>query len=109
MAAASSGMRPVKGAAMGRPVSLMTVMSRSGVSAEMRAACTGTFAVPMRGMVESLNVSVAAGIALHAVTKDRPGDLGEREVRALRARFLMESVRSPELVIERWRKTRGLP
>lgn len=78
-----------------------------GASAEMRAGCTGTFAVPMRGMVESLNVSVAAGIALHAVTKDRPGDLGEREARALRARFLMESVRSPELVIERWRRSRG--
>lgn len=80
-----------------------------GASAAMRAACAGTFAVPMRGMVESLNVSVAAGIALHAVTKDRPGDLGERESRALRARFLMESVRSPELVIERWRASRGRP
>lgn len=80
-----------------------------GASAEMRAACAGTFAVPMRGMVESLNVSVAAGIALHAVTKDRPGDLGDGQVRALRARFLMESVRSPELVIERWRQARGRP
>ena len=78
-----------------------------GASAEMRAACAGTFAVPMRGMVESLNVSVAAGITLHTVTKDRPGDLGEDAVRALRARFLMESVRNPELVIERWRQTRG--
>lgn len=78
-----------------------------GASAEVRAACTGTFAVPMRGMVESLNVSVAAGITLHTVTRDRPGDLGEREVRELRARFLMESVRSPELVIERWRKSQG--
>lgn len=78
-----------------------------GASDELRAACAGTFAVPMRGMVESLNVSVAAGITLHAVTRDRPGDLGEREVAALRARFLMESVRNPEMVIERWRQTRG--
>jgi len=78
-----------------------------GASAELRAACTGTFAVPMRGMVESLNVSVAAGIALHTVTRERAGDLGGREVRALRARFLMESVRSPEMIIERWRQTRG--
>ena len=80
-----------------------------GASEAMRAACTGTFAVPMRGMVESLNVSVAAGITLHAVTKERAGDLGEREVRALRARFLMESVRSPELVIERWRESQARP
>ena len=59
--------------------------------------------------VLTVSVSVAAGIALHAVTKDRPGDLGERESRALRARFLMESVRSPELVIERWRQSQVRP
>ncbi len=76
-----------------------------GASAELRAAATGTFAVPMRGMVESLNVSVAAGIALHTVTKARAGDLGTRELHTLRARFLMESVRSPEMIIERWRQT----
>lgn len=73
-----------------------------GVSAELRAEARGAFSVPMRGMVESFNVSVAAGIALYTVTRDRPGDLGEDEVRALRARFLLESVRSPNLVIERY-------
>ncbi|MBK6536038.1 MAG: RNA methyltransferase [Deltaproteobacteria bacterium] len=104
-----SGTATLEQVALRPKVALVFGNEHLGASAEMRAACTGTFAVPMRGMVESLNVSVAAGIALHAVTKDRPGDLGEREVRALRARFLMESVRSPELVIERWRKTRGLP
>ncbi len=85
-------------------VALVFGNEHKGASAAMRARCTGTFAVPMRGMVESLNVSVAAGIALHAVTAGRPGDLGEAEARLLRARFLMESVRSPELVIERWRQ-----
>ena len=73
-----------------------------GASAEMRAAATGVFVVPMRGMVESLNVSVAAGIALHAVTRGRGGDLGATEARALRARFLIESVREHRLVIERY-------
>lgn len=72
-----------------------------GASAEMRAEASGTFSIPMRGMVESLNVSVAAGIAIHAVTRGRAGDLGERETRALRARFLIESVREHEMVIER--------
>lgn len=72
-----------------------------GASDEMRAASSGTFTIPMRGMVESLNVSVAAGIALHAVTRGRAGDLGESETRALKARFLIESVREHELVIER--------
>lgn len=73
-----------------------------GASADMRGAATGSFAVPMRGMVESLNVSVAAGITLHAVTQYRAGDLGTIETRALRARFLIESVREHRLVIERF-------
>ncbi len=79
-----------------------------GASAELRAAATGTFAVPMRGMVESFNVSVAAGIALYTLTRGRAGDLGETEARALRARFLMETVRQPTEIIERFLRDRGL-
>ena len=73
-----------------------------GASAATRAAATGTFAIPMRGLVESLNVSVAAAITLQRVTRHRPGDLGAHEARALRARFLLESVREHALVIERY-------
>lgn len=73
-----------------------------GATAATRAAATGTFAIPMRGLVESLNVSVAAAITLQRVTGHRPGDLGPRETRALRARFLLESVREHALVIDRY-------
>jgi len=73
-----------------------------GATEATRAAATGTFAIPMRGLVESLNVSVAAAITLQRVTQHRPGDLGPREARALRARFLLESVREYPLVIERY-------
>lgn len=83
-------------------VALVFGNEHEGASAEVREAATGTFAIPMRGMVESYNVSVAAGIALYTVTKDRPGDLEPGEARALRARFLMESVRNYEMVIERY-------
>lgn len=74
----------------------------AGVSGELRAHVDGVFAIPMRGMVESLNVSVAAAVTLHAVTRGRAGDLPPSEVRALRARYLLESVREHELVIDRW-------
>ena len=89
-------------------VALVFGNERTGPSAQMRAACHGTFAIPMRGMVESFNVSVAAGITLHTVTRGRPGDLGELETRALRARYMLESVREPGLVIERYLHERRL-
>jgi tRNA (guanosine-2'-O-)-methyltransferase len=82
-------------------VALVFGNEHRGTSPGLRAAATGTFAIPMRGLVESLNVSVAAAITLQRVTQHRPGDLGPREARALRARVLIESVREHELVIER--------
>lgn len=70
-----------------------------GVSPALRALADGTYAIPMHGFVESLNVSVAAAITMHAVTHDRPGDLPERERNELRARFMLASVRSGEEVV----------
>lgn len=75
----------------------------AGISPALRAAAAGSFAIPMRGMVESFNVSVAAAICLYAVTRARGGELlGTEAALELKARFLMESVREPELVIERY-------
>jgi tRNA (guanosine-2'-O-)-methyltransferase len=79
-----------------------------GISPELRAVADGSFAIPMRGMVESFNVSVAAAITLGAVTRDRRGDLGANDALALKARFLMESVREPELVIERYAREHAI-
>jgi tRNA (guanosine-2'-O-)-methyltransferase len=73
-----------------------------GVSDALRAAADGSFAIPMRGMVESFNVSVAAAIALTSATRGRRGDLGVEEALALKARFLMESVREPAWIVERY-------
>ena len=51
-----------------------------GISDQARALADGTVTVPMHGLTESLNVSVAAGCVLQAVT--------ERRRAALRARGL---------------------
>ena len=64
----------------------------AGPSDAIRGAADGTYAIPMRGFVESLNVSVAAAITLHAVTAGRPGDLSEDEQGALVARLLYRNV-----------------
>ena len=61
---------------------------RDGISAELAAACTRAVRVPMRGFVESLNVSVTAAILLSAATTGREGDLDATEKERLYARGL---------------------
>ncbi len=78
----------------------------AGISPELRAVAAGSFAIPMLGMVESFNVSVAAGIALWAATRGRRGDLSEADRAELAARFFIESVRGAELVLERAKRER---
>lgn len=62
--------------AVDRPLCLIFGSEQRGLSDEARAACDQLFQIPMFGMVESLNVSVAAGIALQAITCRRRGWLG---------------------------------
>ncbi len=61
---------------------------RDGISGELEGACVRRVRVPMRGFVESLNVSVSAAILLAAATGSRTGDLPERDRRRLYARGL---------------------
>ena len=58
-----------------RPVCLWFGAELVGVSEEARAAADGVVALPMRGMAQSLNVSVAAALALRPVA-DRARQLG---------------------------------
>jgi tRNA (guanosine-2'-O-)-methyltransferase len=48
--------------------------------------------IPMRGFVESFNVSVAAAVLLYAATRGRSGDLSEAEQHRFYARALVRSV-----------------
>jgi tRNA (guanosine-2'-O-)-methyltransferase len=65
---------------------------RDGIRDEIAAACTRTVRVPMRGFVESLNVSVTAAILLHAATTGRQGDLDDATKLRIYARGLYFSV-----------------
>jgi tRNA (guanosine-2'-O-)-methyltransferase len=71
----------------------------SGVSQELRDLADGTYAIPMCGFVQSLNVSVAAGITLFAAMRGRAGDLDAAEARALRARFVFKSVPQADAIV----------
>jgi tRNA (guanosine-2'-O-)-methyltransferase len=73
-------------------VAIVLGNEREGVQEELASACTRNVRVPMRGFVDSLNVSVTAAILLHAATRGRRGDLDERAKRRLYARGLYLSV-----------------
>jgi tRNA (guanosine-2'-O-)-methyltransferase len=77
----------------------------AGVSDAMRALADGTYTIPMRGFVQSLNVSVAAAITLYGATRGRTGDLSPAERELLHARYLLASVpRAEALLAEQLRR-----
>ena len=77
-----------------RPLAVLLGNEHEGPSAATLAACTGTFCIPMAGFTQSFNVSVAAAVALHQVTRarraflGRTGDLPEEARARLRSRYL---------------------
>jgi tRNA (guanosine-2'-O-)-methyltransferase len=73
-----------------------------GVSPDMQSFADGTFSIPMRGFVESLNVSVAAAITMQALARDGRPRLRAARQRELEARFLMNSVKNADQVIEKF-------
>lgn len=80
-----------------------------GISSELEAACHDHVRVPMRGFVESLNVSVSAAILLAYATDSRPGDVSELDQRRLYARGLVLGVpRSLVILAARGVRLRGL-
>ena len=72
-----------------------------GVSEELRAMADGAFSIPMRGFVESLNVSVAAAITIETLTNAGRTKLDPARRRELLARFLMNSVKNADRIIDR--------
>jgi tRNA (guanosine-2'-O-)-methyltransferase len=65
---------------------------RDGITDDLARACARSVRVPMRGFIESLNVSVTAAILLSAATDGRAGDLDEATRRRIYARGLYYTV-----------------
>ncbi len=81
-------------------VAIVLGNERDGITADLARACQRSVRVPMRGFIESLNVSVTAAILLAAVTEGRAGDLDEATRRRLYARGLHYSVDKADEVLE---------
>lgn len=65
---------------------------RDGIHESLVRACRQSVRIPMRGFVESLNVSVTAAILLQHATAGRPGDLPLAERDLLYARALILTI-----------------
>lgn len=85
-----------------RPTAIVYGNERDGISPEMIEACDQTVIIPMRGFVQSFNISVAAAISLYhiALARGSRGDLSEDEKTVLRAEFSLRSSKNPERLIE---------
>jgi tRNA (guanosine-2'-O-)-methyltransferase len=70
-----------------------------GVSEELLSAADKRVRVPMRGFVESLNVSATAAILLSHATKGRPGDMSESDLKRLYARGLYLTLNRAEDIL----------
>lgn len=73
-------------------VALILGNEHDGIRDALHEGAKDSVRIPMHGFVESLNVSVAAAILLHAATRGRLGDLSSAEQARLYARALVRSV-----------------
>jgi tRNA (guanosine-2'-O-)-methyltransferase len=80
-------------------VALVFGNERDGASPALRALCDGACTVPMRGFSQSLNVSVAAAVALYTLSRERTSELDDGERNELRARFMLLSVERAEQIV----------
>jgi tRNA (guanosine-2'-O-)-methyltransferase len=73
-------------------VALILGNEHDGLRDALHQGAKDSVRIPMRGFVESFNVSVAAAVLLYAATRGRSGDLSEPERLRFYARALVRSV-----------------
>ncbi|HTL11885.1 MAG TPA: RNA methyltransferase [Bdellovibrionota bacterium] len=99
--------RPIAEIDFTRPVALVLGNERDGVSAEVLEAADDRIFLPMVGLTESYNISVAGAIALHHAFRERVmarggmGDLSEAQTRRLRAEYWVRSVNRVGEILKR--------
>ena len=88
-----------------RPLALVMGTEFSGASEFMMNHADAFVEIPMHGFAESFNISVAAAIAMHALSqriRQAPGwELHPHEVAVLRAQWVCKSVRNARGILAR--------
>jgi tRNA (guanosine-2'-O-)-methyltransferase len=104
-----SAQRSLSALSVDRPTAVVFGAESEGVTAEMRALCDETYAIPMRGFTQSLNISSAAAITLYElcgryrrhIAKD--SDLTAEQRRRLRREFYRAAIKRGELLLAQLR------
>jgi tRNA (guanosine-2'-O-)-methyltransferase len=94
---------PLEDLPLDRPTALLLGNEHEGVSPDGLAEADGTYVIPMRGFVQSMNISVAAAVSVHHVTR------AAREVAG--ARYGLTATEKRELLSDWMRRhlPRGRP
>ncbi|MCK6504996.1 RNA methyltransferase [Myxococcota bacterium] len=74
-----------------QPLVILFGAEHSGVSDQARALADGTVTVPMRGLTESLNVSVAAACVLQRVSERRRARVGKGDLEPARQQAFFDA------------------
>ncbi len=96
------------------PTAIVYGNERDGISKEMIELCDQTVIIPMKGFVQSFNISVAAAISLYHISREREmklgyqGDLNDAEKEILAAEFSLRSSKNPEKLIEEILSRKGI-
>ncbi|PIZ04975.1 MAG: hypothetical protein COY58_01535 [Gammaproteobacteria bacterium CG_4_10_14_0_8_um_filter_38_16] len=89
---------PLSALSIEKPLCLLIGNEHRGLSDEAKAQCDYIFSIPMCGMIDSFNLSVAAAISLFDVTQRKrlqlknKTDLNEKTATHLRAKYYLNSV-----------------
>lgn len=67
----SAEAKPVTAFDLTRPTAIILGNEHDGVEPELKAASDGEIYIPMQGMIQSLNVSVAAAVSLYEAWRQR--------------------------------------
>lgn len=88
-----------------KPTAIVFGNEKDGISPEMIAGCDQTVILPMRGFVQSYNISVAAAIAFQTIVsvRDRAGlggTLSPSEIALLEAHYCLRTLDNPARLLD---------
>ncbi len=88
------------------PIAIVFGNEKDGISPEMQKEADATVILPMRGFVQSYNISVAAAIAFQTISSAREraglgGTLNDKERRLLEAQYVLRTLDNPADIMKR--------
>lgn len=97
--------RPLTAMELTKPTAIVFGNEKDGISPEMQELADQSVILPMRGFVQSYNISVAAAIAFQTIASERDrrglgGTLSESEKRVLEAHYCLRTLDNPARLLD---------